>query len=54
MQLRVKRPGMSWDASGLNGILALRSLVLAERWCADSHYQRDFTSHYQRVLIQPT
>ncbi len=32
MQLRVKRPGMSWETAGLNGILALRSFVLADRW----------------------
>lgn len=32
MQLRLKRPGMSWEPDGLRGISALRTLVLSERW----------------------
>ncbi|HWN70537.1 MAG TPA: hypothetical protein VNM90_23010 [Haliangium sp.] len=32
MQQRVKLPGQSWDTPGLRGILALRSLVLSDRW----------------------
>jgi hypothetical protein len=34
MQQRVKRAGQSWQARGLRGILALRSLVLSGRWDA--------------------
>jgi hypothetical protein len=32
MQLRVKRPGMAWEVPGLRGTIAIRSLVLSERW----------------------
>ena len=32
MQQRVKRPGQSWEVPGLRGILAVRGLVLSERW----------------------
>ncbi len=32
MQQRVKRAGQSWQPSGLRGILAIRALVLSERW----------------------
>ena len=32
MQRRVQRPGQSWEVPGLRGILAVRSLVLSERW----------------------
>ncbi len=32
MQQRVKLPGQSWDVPGLRGILAMRALVLSERW----------------------
>jgi len=31
-QLRVKRRGQSWEPLGLRGILAVRALVLSERW----------------------
>ena len=34
MQRRVQRPGQSWDVPGLRGTLALRALVLSERWNA--------------------
>lgn len=32
MQQRVKLPGQSWDTPGLRGILAMRALVLSDRW----------------------
>jgi len=32
MQRRVQRPGQSWEVPGLRGILAIRGLVLSERW----------------------
>ncbi len=32
MQQRVKLPGQSWDVPGLRGILAMRALVISERW----------------------
>ena len=32
IQRRVQRPGQSWEVAGLRGILAVRSLVLSERW----------------------
>ena len=32
MQRRVQRPGQSWETPGLRGILAVRSLVISERW----------------------
>jgi len=32
MQSRVKRPGQSWETTGLRGILVLRSLVESDRW----------------------
>jgi hypothetical protein len=32
MQARVKRAGQSWETTGLQGILALRSLVESDRW----------------------
>lgn len=34
MQQRVKLPGQSWDKPGLRGILAMRALVLSDRWAA--------------------
>jgi hypothetical protein len=34
MQQRVKLPGQSWDKPGLRGILAMRALVLSDRWWA--------------------
>jgi len=34
MQQRVKLPGQSWDKPGLRGILAMRALVLSDRWPA--------------------
>lgn len=32
MQRRVQRPGQSWQVPGLRGTLALRALVLSDRW----------------------
>lgn len=32
MQQRVKLPGQSWEPPGLRGVLAIRGLVLSERW----------------------
>lgn len=32
MQQRVKLPGQSWDTPGLRSILAMRALVLSDRW----------------------
>jgi hypothetical protein len=32
MQQRVKLPGQSWEPRGLRGVLAVRGLVLSERW----------------------
>lgn len=34
MQQRVKLPGQSWDKPGLRGVLAMRALVLSDRWLA--------------------
>jgi hypothetical protein len=34
MQQRVHRPGQSWEVPGLRGTLAVRSLVLSDRWQA--------------------
>lgn len=34
MQQRVKLPGQSWDKPGLRGVLAMRALVLSDRWSA--------------------
>jgi hypothetical protein len=39
MQQRVKRPGQSWEPEGLRGTLAVRALVLSDRWdSAWPHY----------------
>jgi len=32
MRQRVKLPGQSWNTPGLRGILAMRALVLSDRW----------------------
>jgi hypothetical protein len=34
MQRRVQRPGQSWETPGLRGTLAIRALVLSERWAS--------------------
>jgi hypothetical protein len=39
MQQRVKLPGQSWEPKGLRGTLAIRALVISERWeSAWNHY----------------
>lgn len=39
MQQRVKLPGQSWTPCGLRGVLAVRALVLSDRWeSAWNHY----------------
>lgn len=47
MQRRVKRPAQSWEVPGLRGTLALRALVLSERW--NSAWQAYAAAHRQRV-----
>ncbi len=34
MQLRTKRPGMAWEVPGLRGVIAIRALILSDRWPA--------------------
>jgi len=34
MQLRTKRPGMAWEVPGLRSAIAIRALVLSDRWPA--------------------
>jgi len=34
MQLRTKRPGMAWEVPGLRAAIAIRALVLSDRWPA--------------------
>lgn len=34
MQLRTKRPGMAWEVPGLRAAIAIRTLVLSDRWSA--------------------
>ena len=34
MQLRTKRPGMAWEVPGLRGVIAIRALILSDRWLA--------------------
>ena len=51
MQQRVKLPGQSWEPRGLRGTLAIRALVLSERWeSAWNHYA---TFHRAEVSICP-
>ena len=39
MQQRVKLPGQQWEQGGLRGVLAIRGLVLSDRWnSAWTHY----------------
>ena len=47
MQRRVQRPGQSWEVPGLRGILAVRSLVLSERW-ADAW--KPFAARYRKAV----
>lgn len=51
MQQRVKLPGQSWVPHGLRGVLAVRALVLSERWeSAWAHYA---AFHRAEVSISP-
>lgn len=51
MQQRVKLPGQSWEPGGLRGTLAIRSLVLSERWApAWDHYA---SLHRAEVTLSP-
>lgn len=51
MQQRVKLPGQSWVPHGLRGVLAVRALVLSERWeSAWNHYA---AFHRAEITISP-
>ena len=47
MQRRVQRPGQSWEVPGLRGILAVRGLVLSERW---SDAWKPYAASHQKVI----
>lgn len=47
MQRRVQRPGQSWEVPGLRGVLAIRALVLSERW--DDAWKPYAASHREAV-----
>lgn len=47
MQCRVKRPGQSWEVPGLRGILAIRGLVLSERW---PEAWKPYAASHQKVV----
>jgi len=49
MQQRVKLPGQSWQPRGLRGILAIRALVLSERW--DSAWPAYAATHRKAVRM---
>ena len=49
MQQRVKLPGQSWDTSGLRGILAMRALVLSDRWSVA--WQPYAAKHRKQVCV---
>jgi hypothetical protein len=49
MQQRVKLPGQSWDKPGLRGILAMRALVLSDRWSAA--WQPYAATHRREVRV---
>jgi hypothetical protein len=51
MQQRVKLPGQSWVPTGLRGVLALRALVLSDRW--DSAWNHYAAFHRAEVSISP-
>jgi len=48
MQRRVQRPGQSWEVPGLRGTLAVRALVLSERWA--EAWKPYAASHRKAVL----
>jgi hypothetical protein len=49
MQQRVKLPGQSWETRGLRGTLAVRGLVLSDRW--DTAWQPYAAKHRAEVRI---
>lgn len=49
MQQRVKLPGQSWNKPGLRGVLAMRALVLSDRWSAA--WQPYAATHRQEVHV---
>jgi hypothetical protein len=49
MQQRVKLPGQSWDAPGLRGVLAMRALVLSDRW--STAWQPYAATHRKEIRI---
>lgn len=51
MQQRVKLPGQAWVPHGLRGVLAIRALVLSERW--DSAWNHYAAFHRAEVSIAP-
>ena len=51
MQQRVKLPGQSWASRGLRGVLAIRALVLSDRW--ESGWNHYAAFHRAEVSISP-
>ena len=51
MQQRVKLPGQSWEPEGLRGTLAIRALVLSDRW--DQAWPHYASNHRQAVSSPP-
>ena len=50
MQRRVKQPGQAWEVPGLRGILAVRALVISDRWeAAWTPYAARFRKEVQHV-----
>jgi hypothetical protein len=49
MQQRVKLPGQSWETHGLRGVLAIRALVLSDRW--DTAWTSYAAAHRMEVGI---
>ena len=47
MQRRVQRPGQSWELQGLRGILAIRAMVLSDRW---SNAWKPYAASHRRVV----
>lgn len=47
MQRRVQRPGQSWEIPGLRGILAVRALVISERW---SEAWKPYAASHRKVV----
>ena len=49
MQQRVKLPGQSWEPDGLRGTLAIRALVISDRW--ESAWEQYAAAHRFEVSI---